>query len=163
MIAHENELVARNIFPQSWTNSDGITYPRKWLADLSTAEQEVLGWYVIVDNMPTLDSDEEATAQPLVFNGSSITQNYTVSDIVVPVPTEVTMRQARLALLSQGHLTNAENALNGLSEPDRSAALIEWEYALSVDRNSTLVQTMITLLGLTTQEADDLFTLAASL
>lgn len=92
-----------------------------------------------------------------VWNGSEW------STYVEPVPTEVTMRQARLALLSQGHLTDAENALNGLSEPDKSAALIEWEYALSVDRNSTLVQTMITLLGLTTQEADDLFTLAASL
>lgn len=115
--------------------------------------------YLGASNLP-IENGIQVSSAPLnadaTWNGSTWVEPSNV-------PSQVSMRQARLALLSQGHLTNAENALNGLSEPDRSAALIEWEYALSVDRNSTLVQTMITLLGLTTQEADDLFTLAASL
>jgi hypothetical protein len=73
------------------------------------------------------------------------------------VPQAVTMRQARLALLSAGLLDQVNAAI---TDP---AARIEWEYATTVERNSSLVQSLASGLGLTEPQLDDLFTLAATL
>ena len=75
----------------------------------------------------------------------------------VPVITSVTMRQARLALLQSGLLTQVSASI---TDP---AALIEWEYAQTVERNSPLVQQIATGLSLDEQQLDSLFTLAATL
>lgn len=80
-----------------------------------------------------------------------------------PVPTEVTMRQARLALLGAGLLSQVDAAIASLPEPDKSAALIEWEYAAVVQRNSGLVPAMGTALGMTEAQLDALFVTAATL
>jgi hypothetical protein len=81
----------------------------------------------------------------------------------VPVPDSVTMRQARLALLQAGLLSSVDAAIDGLPEPDRSAAKIEWEYAAVVQRGSGLVPAMGAALGLTEAQLDDLFIQAATL
>lgn len=77
--------------------------------------------------------------------------------------TSVTMRQARLALLSAGLLDQVTAAIAALPEPDKSAALIEWEYAATVERDSGLIPTMGTALGLSTAQLDALFATAAML
>lgn len=82
---------------------------------------------------------------------------------VVVVPDKVTMRQARLALLGAGLLANVNAAINAMTGQAGDAARIEWEYALSVDRNSTLVAGMAAALSLTTEQLDTLFTAAATL
>ena len=77
------------------------------------------------------------------------------------VPDKVTMRQARLALLNAGLYTSVNTTINNI--PDivtRTAAQIEWEYALFVARNATLITTLIPLLGLTEEQVDDLFIFA---
>lgn len=79
------------------------------------------------------------------------------------VPEQVTMRQARLALLSAGLLASVDTAISAMSEPAKSAALIEWEYATEVLRTSTLVTTLSTELNLTTEQLDQLFITAGSL
>jgi hypothetical protein len=81
----------------------------------------------------------------------------------VPVPQQVTMRQARLALLQAGLLSSVDAAIDGLPEPDRSAAKIEWEYAAVVQRASGLVPAMGAALGMTEAQIDALFILAATL
>lgn len=79
------------------------------------------------------------------------------------VPTEVTMRQARLALLSAGLLDAAQGVIDALPMPQRRAAQIEWEYALSVRRDHPLIALMISE-GLATEaEVDGLFVAAAGL
>lgn len=75
------------------------------------------------------------------------------------VPVEVTMRQARLALLAAGLLDDVEGAIS-LAGP---AAKIEWEYAQEVQRDSGLVPAMAVALGMTDLQLDELFTLAATL
>jgi hypothetical protein len=75
------------------------------------------------------------------------------------VPQEVSMRQARLALLAQGHYTTIQAAMS--MQPE--AAKIEWEYATIVTRDSALTQAMIAVLGLSDTDADDLFILAGGL
>lgn len=79
----------------------------------------------------------------------------TVLPAVVSIPTSVTMRQARLALLQAGCLDAVSAAVAQMG----GAAVIEWEYAQVVERSSPLVAA----LALPTAEVDGLFTLAATL
>jgi hypothetical protein len=74
-------------------------------------------------------------------------------------PSIVSMRQARLALLQAGLLATVDAAIAAGGQADQ----ITWEYATEVDRNSALVFNMVAALNLTSQQLDDLFTLAASL
>lgn len=82
---------------------------------------------------------------------------YQDSQLKQTVPLRVTMRQARLALLGAGMYTNVDAILNSLPVNQKAAALIEWEYALFVSRNSTLVNMLGSALGLTSTQLDDLF------
>jgi hypothetical protein len=84
--------------------------------------------------------------------------------IPVPVITSVTMRQARLALLGVGLLDDVDAAIASIEDPTaKRAAQIEWEYANTLERNSTWVQNLATALGLTEEQLDDLFTEASKL
>ena len=73
------------------------------------------------------------------------------------VPTTVTMRQARLALLSANLLDTVDSLLTS------SESKINWEYATEVYRNSTLVSEMQTALNLTDEQIDNLFIEASKL
>ena len=81
----------------------------------------------------------------------------------IPIPPRVQMRQGRHALLRAGLLPAIEAALEAMSEPIKSAAKIEWEYAATLDRDNPVVLQLIPLLGLTEQQVDQLFITAASL
>lgn len=78
------------------------------------------------------------------------------------VPSKVTMRQARLALLSAGLLASIDQAIEGLPSPQKEAAQIEWEYGQEVDRYNGFVSVLVPLLGLTDAQVDQLFISAAS-
>lgn len=79
-------------------------------------------------------------------------------------PQQVTMRQARLALLAAGLLDDVEEAIAAIPDPvQRKAAQIEWEYASMVERQSAFVQQLAVGLGLSTEQMDDLFMQAAAL
>lgn len=79
------------------------------------------------------------------------------------VPAEVTMRQARLALLQAGKLAAVDAAINGMSEPQKTAARIEWEYSGTVKRQQPLVLALAPALGLTAAQLDALLVAAESL
>ena len=81
-----------------------------------------------------------------------------IKDEVI-APTEVTMRQARLALLQAGKLQDIITAINGMDE----AAQIEWQYAQTVKRDHPLVVSLFPALGMTDDEIDRLFLTAAAL
>ena len=74
--------------------------------------------------------------------------------VVVPVPTVITMRQARLALLNAGLLDAVNAGIRGMLQ----AVQIEWEFAATVDRASPLVATLAAALRLDDAALDDLFT-----
>ena len=78
---------------------------------------------------------------------------WTSPDEKINVPTSITMRQARLALLQAGLLDNVEAAI---SIADKSIQ-IEWEYSNAVERNNAVVKQMALVLGLTDQQIDELF------
>ena len=83
--------------------------------------------------------------------------------VTVPVPAEVTLRQARLALLASGLLDDVETAIDGMEEPTQTAARIEWEYSNALQRDNALVSVLGPALGLSSNQIDDLFRAAAQL
>ena len=80
-----------------------------------------------------------------------------------PIPTTVTMRQARLALLGAGLLASVDAAIDGLPSPQKEAARIEWEYATEVQRSSGTMSMMGAALGLDDAGLDALFIAAVAL
>ena len=89
--------------------------------------------------------------------------NFTRPEPEVVVPAEVTMRQARLALLGAGLLDDVESAINAMSDPAKAAARIEWDYSNTLRRDHPLVATLGAGLGLTGGQLDDLFIAAGAL
>ena len=76
-----------------------------------------------------------------------------------PIPSTVTMVQARLALHQMNLLEPVEI---GISTLDR-AAQIEWEFRATVQRDSVLVRAIAVGLQLTESTLDELFILADTL
>jgi len=79
------------------------------------------------------------------------------------IPKVVTMRQARLALLQAGLLSNIQAAIDSLASPAKEAAQIEWEYSQEVHRDKALVQMLAPVLNLSNAELDNLFLNASTL
>ncbi len=109
----------------------------------------------IVDGQPVPLSDDEQAA--LQAERTAWAQRQAV-------PAVVTMRQARLALLgADGLLSQVDAAIAAMPEPERSAAVIFWEYSTTVERDNAFVRQLSTGLQLTSQQVDALFVAAARL
>jgi hypothetical protein len=83
--------------------------------------------------------------------------------VEVQVPQQVSMAQARLALIGAGLFSAIDAGLKALPEPQRTTALTAWEYAPTVSRNGSLVTTLAGQFGLTEKQLDDLFFAAAAI
>jgi len=77
-------------------------------------------------------------------------------EIKARLPSVATARQIRLALLDAGLLDSVTTAFDELIEPLKTKAMIEWEYATEIDKNSPLIQKLYPQLGLTEDQLDDL-------
>lgn len=82
---------------------------------------------------------------------------------LVVVPREVTMRQARQALILAGLDEAVEAALAAMPGTPGKLARAEWEHSQTVQRNRPLVLQMGTALGLTSAQLDQLFITASQL
>ncbi len=82
---------------------------------------------------------------------------------VAPDVDQVTMRQARLALLESGKLDLVAPAIDQLSEPGRTKARIEWEFAQDVRKDWPLIQVLAPSIGLDAAALTALFNRAATL
>lgn len=71
----------------------------------------------------------------------------------ITLPSRLTMRQTRLALLNAGLLDQVMASISQMPQ----ASQIEWEFASSVDRDNPLVASLAAALQLTTQQLDNLF------
>lgn len=126
---------------------------------------------------PTLDPEAPAGPQVLVWDaelGQQVLRPATEEEIadiearqalasVVPVPAEITMRQARLALHAAGLLTGVEAAINAMPDPPKTEARIEWEYSNTMRRSNPFVANLGAALGLTSAQVDALFIQAAAI
>jgi len=76
------------------------------------------------------------------------------------LPNVVTMRQARLALLEMGLLATVSEAVaNGTDESIK----IEWEYSTEINRDSASLIALSTVLGMSSDDLDNIFLLAGTL
>jgi hypothetical protein len=133
------------------------------------------GVYPLHSERPAVQRDQIAEAIAIELVGDAWVQQWTVRAATpdeqtaidegdkVPVPQEVSMRQARLALLARGVLGLVDAAIDSLPSPDSEAARIEWDYSSVVARNSPLVVMMGAALGLDDDALDELFITAARL
>ena len=99
--------------------------------------------------------------------GSVLVTDYEASVIrseqPAPDVAQVTMRQARLALLESGKLDLVAPAIDQLSEPGRTKARIEWEFAQDVRKDWPLIQVLSPAIGLDAAALTALFNRAATL
>ena len=78
----------------------------------------------------------------------------------VYVPQQVTAFQGRAQLMNIGLLTQAESIV--VASTDQMLKLA-WTHAIYWDRNSPMLQSMGTALGMSSQDLDDLFIAAAQI
>ena len=78
-------------------------------------------------------------------------------------PSVVDMAQARKALIALGKIASVQALFNSLPEPQKTYALIDFEYKGDVHRTHPLVQNVKTALGWTEADLDTLFLTASTL
>jgi hypothetical protein len=116
-----------------------------------------------LDALPGTNLVEAPTASiGDAWDGEQFTQP-TAQPAPVEVPAQVTMRQARLALLSAGLLAQVDPAIESLDSPEKEMARIEWDYSSAVSRHRPLVVMLGQKLGLDDEALDQLFITAAGL
>lgn len=79
------------------------------------------------------------------------------------IPQSITPRQARLALLQAGLLSQVDTAIASLESPAKEQAEIEWEYATLIERESEWINQLGGALGLDSAGIDDLFVAGSSI
>jgi len=73
--------------------------------------------------------------------------------VIIPIPTSLSMKQARLALFAAGLLSQVKTGISTMSEE----AQITWEFSSTVQRDDPLVAAISESLALTPEAIDDLF------
>lgn len=111
----------------------------------------------------TLEERNKFGASDLVQMTEEETQAHLNPVTPVIVPSKVTMRQARLALLQADLLDQVETLLQSMEGPEGQAARIEWDYSSEVNRYKPFVQSLGSQLGLTDEELDQLFITASQI
>jgi len=89
-----------------------------------------------------------------------LTQDEIDANFKATVPVQLSMRQARLALLGSGLLAIVDTAVANSSD---EAMKIEWEYSDVAKRDWTSLVAMATSLGMSELDLDNLFILGGTL
>lgn len=97
------------------------------------------------------------------YVNGNFTQTDPTPPIPEPVPSVVTMKQARLALLTAGKYDAVQSAINSLTGDEGMAARIEWDFSPTVERDSNLVKSLASALGMDSAALDELFKSAAKI
>ncbi len=142
-------------------------------AHIEKNTNKVLGWYdkSINKNIPNpnIEVEDEVWQEALSINancyedGKFIVKDFrTVEEIAEYekslIPKTITLRQARLYLLSIGLLDDLENIIS-----QNRAYQIEWEYANQIEKESPLVSIMGQTLNLDDTAIDNMFTEASKI
>lgn len=79
-------------------------------------------------------------------------------------PQVIAPRQFRLWLANNNLMTAARAVINGMpAGPDKEKALIEWDYAVAIERDHPLTLLVATAIGLTSPQIDQAFREASQL
>ena len=142
-------------------------------AHLEQDTNKLLGWYSdeIHSDIPTpnIEVTDEVWQEALNINancyenGKFIVKDFRTSEEIEAyekslIPKTITLRQARLYLLSIGLLDDLEDIIN-----QNRAYQIEWEYANQIERESPLVKILGQTLNLDDTAIDNMFTEASKI
>lgn len=128
--------------------------------------------YAVVDNGVVTNiviAESPMFSNWVLANGCSIGDKWNGASFIpadpepANVPKSVTMRQARLALLQAGKLGTVNAAISSMEGVQGEAARIEWNYSNEVQRAQPLVAALGGVLGMTSEQLDQLFITAATL
>ena len=142
------------------------TYPNtSFPINLNLSEYEDWGVREVLPTIP--DSVEGKAAKPTTpINIDGLWHQQWILEDIQPssVPTKVTMRQARLALLQAGLLDQIEGALASIEDPiEKKTSEITWEYSIEVERTNPLVIRLTSIFGLSEEQVDNMFRQAIAL
>jgi len=115
---------------------------------------------VTKDNVVT-EFNNEADARAFIAMHGGLYSEYEQTLVVRPRLPDVTPRQLRKTLFING-ITEDQilGAINSVNDPDKTIALIEWEYSIKFERNHELVDTIGAMLNLNADQIDELWNFA---
>lgn len=124
------------------------------------------GGYLINGYVNASSIDEDV--QAWLAAGKEVMPAYTQKELDIiykaNVPKSISMRQARLQLLSLGLLDDVETAITNIEDLTvKKTIQIEWEYAKDIERNSPTILLLSQAISLDDKELDNLFIEAAKL
>ena len=145
------KILSSGPVPEVWANISGMKdLPYSELSDLSWANYPNHGFLTRTDVLALGISESD------IDIADGLYKKFTVPD-------SVTSRQLRLALLDNGILTDVDTAINAITNTTvKTSTLIEWDYAQSIARYNSLVLNVISSLGKTEDQLDDIFIKAAT-
>lgn len=110
---------------------------------------------------PVAFGPNESGYVPGIPAGGSMVVQESAPTLAAPVPQTVTRFQALAALHLAGYLPAVEAIMAAPETP--ILAKLAWDNALSFERSSPTLASLAAVLGLTSQDLDDLFTAAAGI
>ena len=133
------------------------TYPNMSIPD--GADLTGIGYQRIypAQTIPTPADGEIVVSKPPEKVDGVWREVFALEPAPVFVPQQVTMRQARLELLSRDLLDDVDAVIAVAGR----VAQIEWEYASTVDRDNPVIAVVQQQQGMTDEQIDDLFREAA--
>ena len=142
------------VFPAPQPTHDPIIQAAREIAPVLTPKGHYEQQWEVVPRFVEY-ADEEGVVHTVAEQEAAAIE----ADRKSKVPTTISIRQAKLALLQAGLLDDVEAAI---AQADR-AIQIEWEYAIEFKRDWPALLALQPILGLTDRQIDDLFVLASTL
>lgn len=114
-------------------------------------------WVPVVDlPVPAHDPATQAVVPAsAVLNGDVVERGWSV--IQKPGPEAVQLYSLRAVFALHGLTSKIDAAIAALPEPQKSIAFAHWNYGNTISRQHPLVLSLISLLGLSETEADEIF------
>ena len=112
-----------------------------------------VGGVLLPEEYDTVENELSYSLPIVLRNGKIVEQVQSVS-----------MAQARIALIDMDLLDKVDSAIDAIVDAkEKAKAKTWWEYAQTVDRSSAIVQQLISALGLSADQVDELFLAAGNL
>ena len=145
-----------------WLKSTGDVYSSASQSKMKTDDPFYVAW-LAMGNLPTpwprdpsgKESDAELTT---VLAAAGVDAK--LLPPIITVPQDVTLAQARAALMAANLFTKVDTFVKGSGN---ALAIMAWEYTNTVSRTGSLVKLLAPQLGMTDTDLDNLFIAAAKI
>lgn len=145
-------------------------------AHIEEKTNKILGWYdtTIHKNIPTpnVEVSEEEWKIAISINANIYTENgFIFKDLRTDeeiykesIPQVISLRQAREILIKRGLFEQVHSYIESIEDPTQKAIIINyWEYSTVFERRNPTVLQMSEMLGLSSEQLDELFIEASKL